>query len=404
MSATILRRKGMRMAAGLGMAAFLAIGTSLSGVATSAASTVAGGSPPPTITEQPFGAVAGQPVALYTLSNAHGMRVRIMTYGATIQSITVPDRNGQPADVALGFSSLDGYVNKGGPAGVYFGATIGRYANRIAKGTFTLDGATYHLPINNGPNSLHGGTTGFDKRVWQATEVRQGGAVGLTLSRVSADGEDGYPGTLSVRVIYTLANDNAIRIHYLATTDKPTVINMTNHTYFNLAGEGSGTVYNQVLRLNANTYTPINATLIPTGAIVPVAGTPLDFTQPTAIGAHIRDNVQQILFAQGYDFNWVLNRPSPADTSLVLAAHAYDPQSGRTLDAYTTEPGVQLYTSNFLTGTLVGTGGKIYRQGDGFTLETQHYPDSPNHPNFPSTTLRPGQRFDSTTVYKFSTT
>jgi aldose 1-epimerase len=403
MASVITRSRNLRTTAVFGLAVVLTVATALSGTATSLASTKSSQALP-RITMRPFGTVNGQPINLYMLTNSHHMRVSITNYGGIIQSIQVPDRHGRMGDVALGFATLDGYTS---PLYLtknpYFGAIIGRYANRIAKGTFTLDGVTYHLPINNGPNALHGGVKGFDKRVWQATEVHTGNAVGLQLSRISPDGEEGYPGTLAATVTYTLTNQNALRIHYRATTDKPTIINLTNHTYFNLAAEGSGDVYSQLLWINANSYTPIDATLIPTGAIDPVAGTPLDFTRPTPIGARIRDSFQQLLYAQGYDFNYVLNRPSPTDHSLMLAASAYDPASGRILDVYTTEPGIQLYTGNFLDGTLVGKRGRTYRQGDAFTLETQHYPDSPHHPNFPATVLRPGQEFTSTTIYRFST-
>jgi len=404
MTSVFSRSKEIRLAA-IGVAAVLTALSAVVSPATSAASpgvqpSGGGGGPNgvSSITRQPFGTVGSQPVDLYTLTNARGMVVKILTYGGIIQSIRVPGRDGRPANVTLGFANLNDYVKKS----PYFGAIIGRYGNRIAKGTFTLDGATYHLAINNGVNALHGGLKGFDKQVWRASEVRSHGAVGVALSRTSPDGEEHYPGTLTVGVTYTLTNDDALQMHYVATTDKATVINLTNHAYFNLAGEGSGTIYDQVLQINADHYTPVDATLIPTGTIDPVAGTPLDFTRPTTIGARIRSSFQQILFGQGYDFNWVLTRPSPSDTSLILAARASDPASGRTLDVYTTEPGIQVYTGNFLDGTLVGTSDRTYRQGDAFTVETQHYPDAPNHPNFPSTVLRPGQTFDSTTIYKFS--
>lgn len=355
---------------------------------------------PPTISKQPFGQVNGVDVDRYTLANANGMQVRILTYGGIIQSIMAPDRLGRSADVVLGFPTLADYVAHNSPAaggGVYFGALVGRYANRIAKGTFTLDGVTYHVPVNNNGNSLHGGINGFDQKVWSATEVPGNGTVGLQLSVVSPDGDQGYPGTLTTTVTYTLDNLNQLRIDYQATTDKPTVLNLTNHTYWNLAGESSGTVYGQQLQINANRYTPTDATQIPTGQLASVQGTPFDFRTSHAIGDQVTDNNPQLLIAQGYDHNYVLNRPD--STSLVEAAKANDPVSGRTLTILTTQPGLQFYSGNFLTGTLVGTGGHIYRQSAGFALETQHFPDSPNEPSFPTTVLNPGQTFRQTTVF-----
>jgi aldose 1-epimerase len=347
-----------------------------------------------TVTKAAYGKLAdGTAIDQYTLANQRGMSVKIITYGGIVTEINTPDRKGKTANVALGFDNLADYVAKS----PYFGAIIGRYANRIAKGTFTLDGVTYHLPINNGVNSLHGGLQGFDKHVWAATVVPGG----IKLTYTSADGEEGYPGAMNVAVTYTLTKDNALRIDYSATTSKPTIINLTNHTYFNLAGEGSGDVFDQVLWLKAHNYTPVDPTLIPTGVIAPVAGTPFDFTKPTAIGLRIREADPQIVIAQGYDHNFVIDRPA-GDHSLILISKAADPASGRVLKTWTTEPGVQLYTGNFLDGTLVGPSGHTYRQGDAFTLETQHYPDSPNQPAFPSTVLRPSQTFTSTTVYAFS--
>ena len=353
------------------------------------------------ITSEPFGDVEGQGVDLYTLTNANGMEVKIMTYGGIVQSINVPDRDGQMANVALGFATLDEYV-AGNP---YFGCIVGRYGNRIARGTFTLDGKTYRLALNNGENTLHGGEKGFDKFVWGASQVPdvQDG-VALKLSRVSPDGEENYPGTMMVDVTYTLTNTDELQIDYHATTDKATVVNLTNHTYFNLAGEGSGTVANQQLQLNASNYTPVDETLIPTGEIAPVAGTPFDFTTATAIGDRIRDgSSEQITFGRGYDHNFVLDRPSPDDTSMIVAGTVTDPESGRTMEIRTTEPGIQFYSGNFLDGTITGPSGKVYRQGDAFALETQHYPDSPNQPTFPTTVLQPDQEYTSTTVYAFST-
>jgi aldose 1-epimerase len=366
--------------------------------ASPAASPTAGGGMTPTITSQPFGDADGRPVELYTLINANGMQVRVMTYGGIIQAINVPNAEGERTNVALGFGNLDDYV-AGNP---YFGAIIGRYGNRIAAGTFTLDGQEYNLPINNEPNSLHGGMVGFDKRIWTATEIEEGDAVGLQLDYVSPDGEQGYPGTLTTQVTYLLRNDNALEIRYRATTDAPTVVNLTNHTYFNLAGEGTGSIYDHELMLAADAFTPVDATLIPTGEIAPVVGTPFDFTEATAIGARIRASNEQIIFGRGYDHNFALNRPSPDDASLILAARVTEPESGRTMEVYTTEPGIQFYSGNFLDGTTIGTTGHPYRQGDAFCLETQHFPDSPNQPDFPSTELRPGEEYTSTTVYQFS--
>jgi aldose 1-epimerase len=357
-----------------------------------------------TITSQPWGSVDGAPVNLYTLSNGH-MSVRITNFGGIIQSIEVPGRNGQMTDVALGFKNLAGYQANdvypqpsGGSGTTYFGATIGRYANRIANGEFTLDGTTYHLPINNGPNTLHGGIHAWNDQVWTPTVRQTPGKATLALTLTSPNGQDGFPGTVVATVEFTLTGENALRIHYHATTDKPTVINMTNHTYFNLAGQASGDVFNQRLMINANQYTPTNSVQIPTGALEPVAGTPFDFRQMKPIGQDITANNPQLILAHGYDHNFVLNRNG---SGLSLAARAVDPASGRELTVYTTEPGVQLYTGNFLVGELVGTTGRTYRQSDGFTLETQHYPNSPNQPNFPSTTLNPGKPFNSETVFSF---
>ena len=323
-----------------------------------------------------------------------------MTYGGIIQSVRVPDRDGNLANVTLNQSDLEGYLD-GHP---YFGNITGRYANRIARGTFTLDGEMYRLALNNGENTLHGGEVGFDKVVWEATEVTDGDGVGLMLSRTSPDGEEGYPGALTTEVTYTLTDADEIRIDYHATTDAPTVVNLTNHAYWNLAGEGAGSTYDHELQINASNYTPVDSTLIPTGEIAAVAGTPFDFTQPHAIGERIRDGSdEQLLIGQGYDHNYVLDRPSPDDESMIVAAEVHEPTSGRVLTISTTEPGIQFYSGNFLDGTVVGESGQVYRQGDGFALETQHYPDSPNQPDFPSTVLQPGEDYATTTIYAFST-
>ena len=377
----------------------------------------------PTVSRQSFGRAfdlyAGHklPVYRYILSNCSGMRVAILSYGGIVQSITVPSRSGRPTDVVLGFRTLHDYVTKDSPpvtanGGPYFGETVGRYANRIAKGTFTLDGHTYTLPINNGVNSLHGGLVGFGNHVWASHTVRSRGAAGVQLKLVSPNGDDGanvgctctgYPGTLTVRVTFTLNNASQLRIHYHATVaGKATVLNLTNHSYFNLGGEASGPVYSQLVQINANKYTPTDPTQIPTGAIVPVAGTPFDFTRPHTIGSRITDANKQLLIAQGYDHNWVLNKTGPRLGSLGLAARAWDRGTGIKLTVWTDQPGVQFYSGNFLNGTLVGISGHIYRQSWGYTFETQHYPNSPNDPRFPSTVLRPGQVFSSSTVFQFN--
>ncbi|NMO49692.1 galactose mutarotase [Actinoplanes sp. TBRC 11911] len=373
-----------------GVVLVLGLGLGLAG----ASSSQAGGAKP-SITKEAFGSVGGKAVDRYTLTNGK-FRVRILTYGGILQTVETPDKHGKLANITLGFPTLAGYVDSGNSP--YFGALIGRYGNRIAKGQFTLDGVKYQLNINNDPNSLHGGNVGFDKRVWSATPITGKDSVGLKLTYVSPNGEENYPGTLTTTVTYTVTSKAGIRIDYHATTDKATILNLTNHAYWNLGGEGTGTIDDHKLQLKASKYTPVDSTLIPTGAIDRVAGTPMDFTRPTAIGARNRSNFQQIVFGRGYDHNWVLDRHG---NGLELAARLSDADSGRTLDIYTTEPGIQFYGGNFLDGTLYGTSGKSYRQGDGLALETQHFPDSPNHANFPSTVLRPGQVFRSTTIYQF---
>jgi aldose 1-epimerase len=338
------------------------------------------------------------------------MSVQILTYGGILQRVNVPGRRHQVANVTLGFANVNGsatdsYVDSGNSP--YFGGLIGRYGNRIALGQFSLNGTTYQLPINNPPNSLHGGFVGFDKHVWDVVKADVGSqGPELELHLFSADGDQGYPADLDVNVTYTLTDDNQIVIDYKAKNDSSTlstVTNLTNHAYWNLAGEGTGTIYDHVLTLKASRFTPVDSTLIPTGAIDPVAGTPFDFTSGMAIGDHVRDSGsnQQILFGRGYDHNFVLD--SGGSAKPVLAAHVWEPTSRRTLDIYTTEPGIQFYSGNFLDGTLIGTSGHSYRQGDGFALETQHFPDSPNHANFPSTVLGPGNTYTSETIYQFGT-
>ena len=343
---------------------------------------------------QPFGKTSdGTPVELYTLENAKGMHAGIMTYGGTLVSLTAPDKSGKLADVVLGLDSVDGYQHQT----AFFGALIGRYGNRIGHGTFKLEGKTYTLPKNDGQNTLHGGPEGFDKKVWKA----HASGNTLELTYVSKDGEMGFPGTLTTKVVYTLTDNNELKIDYTATTDKPTVVNLTNHSYFNLAGAGNGTNLDHQVMINADRFTPVDEGLIPTGELKPVKGTPFDFTKATAIGARINQNDQQLKFGKGYDHNWVLNK-SAAD-ALTKAAEVYEPKSGRVMEVFTTEPGLQFYTGNFLDGTVKGKGGIAYPQRAAFCMETQHYPDSPNKPAFPTTELKPGQTYHTTTTYKFST-
>jgi aldose 1-epimerase len=348
------------------------------------------------IMKEPFGKLDdGTAVDIYTLKNKSGMEARITSYGGIVVSLNVPDRAGKLDDVVLGYDTLAEYV-KSNP---YFGCLVGRYGNRIAKGKFALDGKEYALAVNNGPNALHGGLKGFDKQVWKAREL-PGKDPALELTYTSKDGEEGYPGTLSVKVTYTLRRDNGLKIDYLATTDKPTVLNLTNHSYFNLAGQGSGDINGHVLMLAADRFTPVDATLIPTGELKPVKGTPFDFTMPTPIGARVKAEDEQIKFGNGYDHNFVVN--GGGSGALVLAARVTEPTSGRIMEVHTTEPGIQFYGGNFLDGSNIGKGRKKYEFRNGFCLETQHFPDSPNQPKFPSTVLKPGVEYRTTTVYKFS--
>jgi aldose 1-epimerase len=356
------------------------------------------------ISSAPYGTTAdGVAVDEYTLTNANGMEVKIITYGGIITSLKVPDRYGNMANVTLGFSNLQDYETNNSS---YFGAIIGRYGNRIANAKFTLDGVEYTLAANNGPNSLHGGLKGFDKVVWEAAEAEAENGVALELTYVSADMEEGFPGNLSVTVVYTLTDANELKIDYSATTDKTTIVNLTNHAYFNLVGEGTGSIDNHILMINADRYTPVDETLIPTGELAPVEGTPFDFRTPRLIGSSQRSPDEQIVFGRGIDHNFVLNRPSFEDKSMMLAAVLYEPTLGRTLEVWTTEPGLQVYCENWegqwANPIKYGPSGNFYRQGEGIALETQHFPDSPNQPDFPPVVLQPGETYQTTTIFKFT--
>ena len=440
----VLRGKISTTGLRVGVVAALALASVASLAAMrSAPAAKAGGGCSPTVSKQFFGKTiepyTGKNTAVYryTLTNCTGTQVKILTYGGIVQSIDTPSRHGREADVVLGFKTLQDYVKFVSPpvianGGPYFGETIGRYGNRIAKGTFHLNGKTYTLPLNNGANSLHGGLVGFGNHIWASQKVTAPGSAGVQLTLVSPNGDasgapgspgcasgcTGYPAQLTVVVTYTLNNRGQLGIHYKATNnDKKlsTVLNLTNHSYFNMAGEASaaGSAYGQFVQINANRYTPVDSTLIPLGTEPSVKGTPFDFTRPHTIGSRIDDvtapdhagKFHQLLIAQGYDHNWVLNKQTKATTGpggLNLCARAFDPRSGRLLTVWTDQPGVQFYSGNFLNGTLVGISGHTYRQSAGYTFETQHFPDSPNHPNFPSTVLAPGKTFTSTTIFAFN--
>jgi aldose 1-epimerase len=354
-----------------------------------------------TITKADFGITPdGKPVEIYTLKNDAGAEARIMTYGGIVQSLKMPDKNGTLADVVLGFDTLDGYTSasylKGCP---YFGALIGRYGNRIGGAKFTLEGQTYTLATNNNGNMLHGGWKGFDKVVWTARPMPTTHGPALILTYFSKDGEEGFPGNLEVTAIYTLTDKNALKLEFTAKTDKPTVVNLTHHSYFNLGGQGNGDILGHLVYINANLTTPVDAGLITTGAFADVTGTPFDFRTPTAIGAHINDTNTVLQYGPGYDHNWVINNPPG---QLGLQARVKDPASGRVMEVWSDQPGLQFYAGNFLDGSLTGKDGKVYQRRSAFCMEPQHFPDSPNHANFPSVELKPGQVYHNTIIYKFS--
>ena len=354
------------------------------------------------VVRAPFGRISdGRSAELFTLTNTHGIELRTTNYGGIIVSLKTPDRSGRLDDIVLGYDSLSGYLRET----PYFGAIVGRFGNRIARGRFPLDGTNYRLAINNGPNHLHGGVKGFDKVLWNAEPFRNEGSVGVVFNYTSDDMEEGYPGILRVRVSYALTDQNQLIVDYQATTSKPTPINLTQHSYWNLAGDGSRDILAHELTINADSMTPVDSTLIPTGEISPVAGTPFDFRNPTAIGARIdQRQYAQIRYGGGYDHNFVLNRGGAAADGLLHAARIVEPATGRTLDIFTTEPGMQFYSGNFLDGTIIGKAGRVYRHRYGLVLETQHFPDSPNHPNFPSTILRPGEEYRTRTIFAFGMT
>jgi aldose 1-epimerase len=335
----------------------------------------------------------GVEVHVFTLTNSKGVEARIINYGGIVLSLKVPDRAGKMGDVVLGYETLDGYLENS----PYFGCLVGRFGNRIAKGRFTLNGKTYTLVTNNGPNALHGGIKGFNKVVWAATTKMTSSGPALGLNYVSKDGEEGYPGMLSVTAVYTLTEDNALVLEYTAVSDKDTVVNLTHHSYFNLACRGD--VLGHIVTIDADVFTPVNEALIPTGELRPLAGTPLDFRAPVTIGARINTDDEQLKFGNGYDHNWVLNKPLH---QLGVAAKVVEPTTGRVMEVLTTEPATQFYTGNFLDGTITGKGGWVYQPRNGFCFEPQHFPDSPNHPTFPSTVVKPGKTYTNTIIYRFS--
>jgi aldose 1-epimerase len=342
----------------------------------------------------PFGTADGKPVTLYTLKNAKGSEAKIMNYGGIVQSLTVADKNGKFDDIVLGYDDVAGYIK----VTPYFGCLVGRYGNRIGGAKFTLDGQTYTLATNNGPNSLHGGIKGFDKVVWNVVKATDNS---LELQYLSKDGEEGFPGNLNVTAVYTLTDDNELKLTFHATTDKATVVNLTHHSYFNLRGQGNGDILGHEVYINADKTTPVDSTLITTGEFADVTGTPFDFRKSTAIGARIDDPNTVLQYGPGYDHNWVVNQAKPGE--LTLQARVTEPTTGRVMEVWSDEPGLQFYAGNFLDGTITGKGGKVYQRRTGFCMEPQHYPDSPNKPQFPSTVLRPGQTYHNTIIYKFST-